>query len=509
MDTQQSIPFANPATGEQFGQVVMAGPEDIKRAISELREAFNSWSNKPVKERARILGKFQQLVIDEIDEISAVITRDTGKTRQDALSEVFMTMDLLGTYRRKAPGWLKPQRVSSGLYIFKKCIIERKPYGVVLVIAPWNYPLYLALPPILSALLAGNTVILKPSEVTAASGILIEKLFQRIPELSPYIRVLHGDGSVGVEIIRSAPDYIFVTGSTETGKKILQAAAQHLTPVACELGGKDAVIVLDDADVPAAARWSVWGACYNTGQSCISIERAYVMEKVFDEFVNHAVAFTQELKQGYSQDPHTQNHLGPITDPRQLKVIQAHIDDARVKGARVLIGGNSTGMFFSPTVVVDVDHSMSLMREETFGPILPIMKVHDPSEAISLANENRYGLGASVWGKDLNRANAIAHQLQAGSILINDTIVQIAIPNLPFGGIKESGTGRIHGKEGLLSFTTSRAYAVSRAPFRWDVATIMRIPGNYAFGKSLMEVLFGVTMSQHLRPIIRWLKRSK
>ncbi len=508
LDTPPCLQFVNPATGEPFGEVSMATPEDASAAISELRQSFKAWNETPVRERARILGKFQQLVVDEMDAITATITQDTGKPRQDALSELFMSMDLLSTYRRKASGWLKPQTVSSGLYVFKKCLIEPRPFGVVLVIGPWNYPFYLTVPPIFSALLAGNTVVFKPSEVAGATGVMIEKLFQIVPELRPLMRVLHGDGEVGAEIIQAAPDFIFFTGSTATGQKILQAAADHLIPTNVELGGKDATIVLEDADIREAARWSVWGACYNTGQTCISVERVYVVESVYEEFVRQAVTFSQELKQGYSPELDNPNHIGPISDPRQLRVIEDHMADALAKGAQIETGGHASGMFYPPTVLTNVDHTMLVMQEETFGPLLPVMKVKDETEAIRLANDNRYGLGASVWSNNLARGRRVARQLQAGSIMVNDTAVQIAIPSLPFGGVKHSGSGRIHGKEGLLRFTTPITYAISRTPFPWDLATIMRIPGHYWVGQFLMELLFGVTLRQRLRPLLRWLKRT-
>jgi acyl-CoA reductase-like NAD-dependent aldehyde dehydrogenase len=416
MESPQTLQFTSPATGEQFGQVKTASLPEVQSAVADLKAAFATWSGKPFKERARILGKFQQAVIDSLDMITATITLDTGKTRQDAMSEVLMTLDLINTYRKQAAGWLRPQPVSSGLYIFKRCLVERRPFGVVLVIAPWNYPFFLSVPPIISALLAGNTVIFKPSEVTAATGVMIEQLFQSIPELSPFIRVAHGDGSVAAAIIQAAPDYIFFTGSTATGKKVLQAASEYLIPVDCELGGKDAVIVLEDANINEAARWSVWGACYNSGQSCLAVERVYVVESVYEEFVRHAVAYTKELKLGYSQEPKSLNHLGPIADPRQIKVIQAHLDDALAKGAHLLAGGETRAMFFQPTVLTEVNHDMLVMREETFGPILPIMRVKDEAEAVRLANDNPYGLGASVWSNDLKRAQRIARQVQAGCL---------------------------------------------------------------------------------------------
>jgi acyl-CoA reductase-like NAD-dependent aldehyde dehydrogenase len=499
IEEPQVLPFTNPATGERFGQVRAAAPEDIWRAMHEMRSAAPEWASKSVRERATILKKYQKLMLDSLDEITAVLNQDTGKSRQDALVEVMMTVDLLEQYRKHAPHWLRSEKIPRGLYLFKRFYTLQRPYGVVLVISPWNYPFYLALPPVLAALLAGNTVILKPSEITAASGVMIERLFQRVPELSPYIRVLHGDGRVGAELIQLKPDYIFLTGSPQTGKKVMQAAAENFTPVACELGGKDAVIILEDADIPSAAHWCVWGAYYNTGQTCMSVERVYAVEQVYDEFVRNAVMETQKLNIGYTKDRESPYYMGPMTDPRQIKIIDRQLEDAQAKGARILTGGERRGMFIEPMVIVDVNHRMSLMVEETFGPIIPIVKVKDEAEAIRLANDSVYGLGASVWGKDLRRAERVAHQIQAGSILINDAITQIAVPMLPFGGQKQSGYGRIHGKEGMVQFTQTYSYAVGNVPYSFDLAVIMRTPGHYWLGAGLWRLVFGTTLAQ------RWL----
>src|SRR6185503_18881740 len=294
--------------------------------MCDLRQAFPAWSAKPVRERIRILRRFQALLIDAQDEITAVLNQDCGKSRQDALIELFVTVDMLAQYCHHAPGWLKRQRVPSGLYFFKQCYVEHRPHGVVAVIAPWNYPLTLALPPMLSALLAGNTVILKPSEVTGATGVLIERLFQRLPELAPFVRVVHGDGRVGAAVIQSKPDYVFLTGSTPTGRKVMQAAAENLVPVACELGGKDAMIVLEDADLAAAAHWGAWGAFFNAGQTCMAVERVYVVGPVYDEFVRLAAAEAALFKPGYTPDVEGPYTIGPVTDPRQVKIIERHVD---------------------------------------------------------------------------------------------------------------------------------------------------------------------------------------
>jgi acyl-CoA reductase-like NAD-dependent aldehyde dehydrogenase len=496
MEEPTNLTFTNPATGEEFGKVAMATQVEIQAAMQAMRYAAPHWSSKTVQERARILGKLQEIILDSLDEITLTLTRNTGKNRQDALIEVMMTIDLLETYRRHAAGWLRRRSVSRGLYLFKRCYVEQRPYGVVLVISPWNYPFYLAMPPILGALLAGNTVLLKPSEVTPATGVLMENLFKRVPELAPYVRVLHGDARVGAALVQANPDYIFLTGSTQTGRKVMQGAAENLIPVACELGGKDPVIILEDADVASAAHWCVWGAYYNTGQTCMAVERVYVVESRYDEFVRLAVEETRKLTIGFTEDKNSPFYLGPMTDPRQIKIIDRHLEDAQAKGARLLTGGKKQGMFIDPIVMDNVNHDMLIMCEETFGPILPVIKVKDEVEAIRLANDTDFGLGASVWGNDIPHAERVAHQIKAGSILINDTIAQIGIPMLPFGGLKHSGSGRIHGKEGVLQFTQTYSYAVSSIPNNLDISVILRRPGHYALAEGLWRLLFGMNLRQ-------------
>lgn len=499
---EKTIPFINPATGEQFGEVAMATPEGVTQAHKDVRRAFEVWRRKPVAERVRILRKLQETIIDSLDEITDVINRDTGKSRQDGLIEVMMSVDRLHQYYKHAPDWLARQRVSPGLYIFKRYYTEPQPYGTVAVIGPWNYPFDLALPPVCSALLAGNTVLLKPSEVTPATGVLIENLFRRVPELSPFMRVLHGDGSVGEALVKSKPDLIFLTGSTATGRKVAQAAAEDLTPYLFELGGKDPMIVLEDADIEAAARWGTWGAFYHSGQTCMAVERVYVVESVYDDFVQAVVEETEKLSVGYSRDFDNQNNLGPLTFERQVRIVEDHVQDALAKGARVLAGGQRQGLFMEPAVVVDVDHSMKLMRHETFGPVLPIMKVKDEAEAVWLANDSPYGLSACVWSSDQERAQRVAHRLEVGSVNINDAISHYPVSLLPFGGVKQSGSARTHGRQEVMQFTQLRSYAVGRPPLSLDLATRMREPGHYRLGAAVMRLAFGVTPRQRVQPII-------
>lgn len=500
------LPFVNPATNEQFGSAPMTTVAAVQNARREMAAAGQTWAAKSIKERVCIVRQLQTLLIDEMDEITAVMNQDNGKSRQDALAELFMSVDLINQYCRRAPHWLRRRRIPSGMQIFKRCYIEQHPHGVVGIIGPWNYPLVLILPPMISALLAGNTVLVKPSEVTAATGVMIEQLFQKVPELAPYVRFLHGDGRVGAALVQSKPDLIFLTGSTRTGRLVMQAAAENMTPVICELGGKDPMIVLEDADIKAAARWGAWGAFYNAGQTCMAVERIYAVKPVYDRFLEAFLEETRKLKQGYSPEIDNLYDLGPLTFQRQVNIIEDHMQDALAKGAHIVHGGEREGLYMEPTVMVNVDHSMKLMREETFGPVVPIMMADDELHAIQLANDSNMGLSASVWSRDLARAERVAHQLYVGSVNINDTMSHFAIPRLPFGGLKESGIGRTHGKKDLLQFTQTRSFVVGNPPLPFDIATILRQPGNYRLGAGIIHLVFGTTARQKMKPVIELLE---
>ncbi|MCA9960648.1 MAG: aldehyde dehydrogenase family protein [Anaerolineales bacterium] len=496
-----TLPFINPATGEAFGEVQSATTEDVTRAIKDMRQAFQVWRKRPLKDRITVLRQLQEVIIDSLDEITAVLNQDTGKSRQDGLIEVMMTVDRLHQYYRNAPVWLKRRRVPPGLYVFKSYYKEPHPYGVVAVIGPWNYPFDLTMPVVCSALLAGNTVVLKPSEVTAATGVLVESLIKRVPELSPFVRVLHGGPDIGAAVVQSSPDLVFLTGSTGTGRKIAKATAETMTPFIAELGGKDPMIVLESADIAAAAKWGTWGAFYNTGQTCMGIERVYVVESIYDEFLRQAVSEAKQIKQGYVADIRNENNMGPLTFERQLQIVQDQLDDALAKGARIIYGGKIEGLFVEPTIIVDVTHDMKLMQEETFGPIMPVMKVKDETEALWLANDSVYGLSASVWSNNMRQAKRVAHRLDVGSVNVNDAISHYPVSLLPFGGVKQSGNARTHGKEEVLQFTQMRSYAIGRPPLPIDLATRMREPNHYKLGAAIMRMSFGVTPRQRLQPL--------
>lgn len=497
----KTIPFINPGTGEQFGEVAMATPDEVTRAMKEMRQSSLIWKHKTVAERVRILRKLQTVIIDATDEISSIINQSTGKSRQDGLIEVTMTVERIHRYLGNARRWLRTRIVFPGLYFFKFYFTRPQPFGTVVVISPWNYPFELAIPFVVSALLAGNTVLLKPSEVTPAVGKLMEALLKRVPELTPFVRVLHGDGAVGAAAVAARPDLVYLTGSTGTAQKVAAACAPDLIPHLFELGGKDAMIVLDDADVAAAARWGVWGACYNAGQSCVAVERIYVVESRYHEFLQKLVGEAEQYRMGYSHDKESHYHSGPLTLERQVNICRDHLEDAKAKGAWVLTGGKIKGNYVEPTVIVDVTHDMKLMREETFGPIIPVMKVKDEAEAIRLANDSEYGLSASVWSKSIAHARRVADQLEVGSVVINDALAHYAVAHLPFGGVKKSGTARSHGAQEVLQFTQLRSYAIGQPPASLDLATRMRDPGNYWLGSAILHLVFGVTLEQKLRPL--------
>ncbi len=297
--TSDCIDFINPGTGQKFGEVRVTTEAEVEKARRDMAMVSPTWASKPVKERVRIVKQFQRVVIDAADEISAVVNQDHGKSRLDAMHEVLMTVEKIHQYARHAERWLGRRSVPRGLYFFRNFYTERVPFGVVGIIGPWNYPIDLMLPPIVAALLAGNTVLVKPSEVAAATGVLLERLFQRVPELAPFVRFVHGDARTGAALVRSRPDILFLTGSTKTGEIVAKMAAEDMTPFLYELGGKDAMIVLEDADIKAAAKWGVWGAFYTTGQACISVERVYVHQNIYNEFVEAVLDETAKFTVGY------------------------------------------------------------------------------------------------------------------------------------------------------------------------------------------------------------------
>ncbi|MGZ4163206.1 MAG: aldehyde dehydrogenase family protein, partial [Tumebacillaceae bacterium] len=436
----------NPATGDVLADVYDATPEQIQEAMQRARQASVQWQRTPLAERLRLMRLLREYLVDHAESISQDIARSTGKVAIEALiHEVFTVADAIHFYEKNAANFLKNTPVKTPLvFIGNHSYMEYKPLGTVAIIAPWNFPFQLSMIPVISALIAGNCVLLKPSEVTPLVGTLIEDIFNALPFPAGVMQVLHGGRHVGQGLVDAKPDKIFFTGSVATGKKIMAEAAKHLIPVELELGGKDPMIVFADSDLDRAASAAVWGAFTNAGQVCMSVERVYVEQSVYDAFVQKVRDKTAALRMGVD--------FGSMTFTPQLQLVQAHLLDAVEKGAHVECGGHPLQdgtLYFAPTVLTGVNHSMQIMRDETFGPVMPIMPFQTEAEAVALANDSEYGLNASVWSHDLQKAKRVTAQLISGNVCINEVISTVANPNLPFGGVKQSGMGRYHGAIGL------------------------------------------------------------
>ena len=452
--TARRITVTNPATGEVLRQFDAAGADQVTAAIARARAVQPSWQALPLRARLAILKRFQTILNDRKTQVAQTITSDAGKPVAEALlTEVLVVLDAARFLLQEAYGFLRDEPVphrSLATKAKRGCII-REPYGVVGIISPWNYPFSIPATQTLSALITGNAVVLKPSELTPLSSLTFATLLADAGLPPDVFQVILGDGGTGAALLESAIDKLVFTGSVATGKRIAQGAAARLLPVVLELGGKDPMIVLEDADIDVASSGAVWGAFVNAGQTCLSVERGYVHRSIYDRFIATCVERTQQLRVGNGMEPQTE--VGPLVHERQLRIVEQHVEDARSRGARILCGGQrleSIGTnFYAPTVLADVTHEMLIMREETFGPVLPIMAFDSEAKAVQLANDSEYGLAASVWTRDRTRGEAIARQINAGTVMINDVVACFGISEAPHGGVKASGIGRTHGRFGL------------------------------------------------------------
>jgi acyl-CoA reductase-like NAD-dependent aldehyde dehydrogenase len=454
-----------PATLERLGEIEIASADDVRDAVARARAAQVEWADRGFEQRGRLLLRARDLLVERADAIADVICRDTGKPRLEAMtSEILGACDALTFYARNARRLLRDEKKRLHLMKTKKLVLSYRPMGVVGIITPWNFPFLLSLNPSVQALMAGNTVVLKPSEITPFVGLALAQLFADAGLPEDAFQVVTGDGATGAALLEAGCDKIAFTGSVRTGRRIAEVCGRALVPCTLELGGKDPMIVCDDADIERAARGAVWGAFTNAGQVCMSTERVYVVEPIAKAFTERVVALTRELRQGPESEGEVD--VGAITSPAQIEIIEAHVADAVAKGATVLTGGRRNpayaGFFFEPTVLVDVNHDMAIMRDETFGPCLPIQVVKDEEEALRLANDSPYGLQASVWTRDSRKGKRLANRVAAGGVVVDDCIVTYGISESPFGGVKDSGIGRVNGELGLKSYCHVQSIVLPR-----------------------------------------------
>ncbi len=460
----------SPVTGASLGEFSIAGPTEVEAAVARARAAAPGWRDTPLELRLEALGRARDVLLTHADAYAQEIAKDTGKPVFEALMfELAIVPMFLDHYRKRAPKVLRRRKVSTPLALIGKTgYVEHFPRGVVGIIAPWNFPFQLSVLPVISALIGGNTAVLKPSEVTPITGEVVADFFRRMSLPPGVVEVVQGDGSTGAALCRAPVDMLFFTGSVATGRKVMAAAAERPIPVELELGGKDAFIVCADANLERAAEAAVFGAMTNCGQACVSVERVFVVDAVHDQFVELVERKLARLKVG---GPDTHADVGPMTFARQLEIVERHVESARRNGAEIRSGGQrlaGDGLFYPPTLLTGVRPEMEIFREETFGPVLPVIRVRDEDEAVRLANNSEYGLAGSVWTQDLAKGLRLASRMESGQVMVNDVFSAVGHPGLPFGGIRSSGIGRYHGDEGLLSFMNTRAILVDRGIFNQE-----------------------------------------
>src|SRR5438067_3068837 len=466
---QGTLAVYEPGSGKLLGEVRVATPDQVRETVQAARAAQADWARKSFNERRDVLLRFKDLLLQRADEFCDHISRENGKTRNESLfMEVLPVADAVHWYANNARKLLKDEKLSLHMFPHKKSYLRFYPRGVIGLISPWNYAFSIPTGDAVAALMAGNAVVVKPSEFTP---IIMEKTRALLREAGlprGLFGVVQGKGDVGAEMIRSGVNMIVFTGSVATGKKVNMAAAEQMIPCVLELGGKDPAIVLPDADIDSAAKKIAWGAFANSGQTCASVERVYVHESIAKPFTEKVAELARKLRQG---EPNQHDvDVGAMTTQMQVDIVKRHLDDARARGAKILAGGEITvtpegARFVQPTVLIETTQDMAIIRDETFGPMLPVMTYKTLEEAVKLANDPSYGLSAYVFTRSQSKADEIANQLIAGTVMHNDTLYTHAAPETPWGGVKSSGLGRVHGKHGMRDFCEVRHVNLERFNF--------------------------------------------
>ena len=496
----------DPATGEVWRRFDSATPADVAAALSAARRAQATWRALPLRERARYLERFRRVLYARRREVADTISRECGKPPVEALSEVLVTLDFARFYRRRdVLRVLRPKRFTGATPPMwrKRVRVTEEPFGVIGVLSPWNYPFMLASAITLPALVAGNAVLLKPSEFTTQTGLLVGELLHEAGLAEDLIRVLPGDRVTGAALVEQGCDKIFFTGSDATGRKVAAECGARLVPCVLELGGSDPAIVLDDADLARAADGIVWGRFSNSGQTCVAPKRVLVHAAVYDRFAELLGERVRAVNAGIARES---SEMGPLVRPEQTTRIRAQFDDALAHGATVAATGPSgSDVLFPPVLLTNVSPDMRVLREETFGPILPMIRVRDDDDAVARANDSAFGLSASVWCGSRRRAMAVAARLDAGSVVINDSVVAAGMSDVPHGGVKASGSGRAHGVAGLLECVRTKTVVEERLPG-------LRQAWWYPYRPGGPDAFDGVTAALHgrgLRARLRGLWRAR
>jgi len=542
-DVEELISY-NPADGSEVGRVKIFQPAEVREAVERSREVFHLWKTSAFADRKRLIMAARDVILSDIDGIAKLISDESGKPVAEAISmEIAPVLDLMQWIARGAEKMLRPRRVNIGLYrlLGRSSKIVYHPLGVIGIIPAWNYPFSIPLGEAAMALMAGNTVVIKPSELTPLTGLKIGEIFERaanlsLPDsptnfsLSPLVQIVTGAAETGAALVDAAPDKIMFTGSVATGKKIAAAAAKNLTPTVLELGGKDPMIVFDDANLELAAGAAVWGAFCNAGQSCSSVERLYVQEGAAEKLTSLIVEKTKQLKIGPGDREDVS--IGAMSSERQVKIVEDHIADFRASGAKIETGGhrsphcgsphvskgltlseNELSLFFEPTIITGATNDMRAMREETFGPTLPIATFRTEEEAIKLANDSEFGLTASVWTSDRPRGRRVAKQIEAGSVCINEVLYTHGIGQTPWGGFKSSGRGRTHGLEGLMELVQPQHIHTNHAailPDAWwmpysstAIETFRDFATKFASGSIMKTARLLPQLSRRIRELLK------
>jgi acyl-CoA reductase-like NAD-dependent aldehyde dehydrogenase len=484
-----SIVSYNPATGEALAEIVSATPDDVRSAVNAAREAQPQWQATPVKQRIAVLRRFQELLREQRDDVARLICREAGKPAAEALStEVLVVLDAAEFCIRNAYAFMRDRPLPHGNIAMKtkRGRLVREPYGVIGIIAPWNYPFSTPAIETLQALVTGNAVVLKPSEFTPLVAQELQRLLITAGLNPAVLQVVIGEGPVGAALLDAPIDKVIFTGSVATGKKVGEAAARRLLPVVLELGSKDPMIVLEDANLDVVTSGAIWSAFMNAGQTCLSLERCYVHRSLYERFLQICADKMKQLRVGNGIGSEVE--IGPMIHDRQLKIVEDHVNDAVARGARLLAGGTRLSElganFYAPTLLADVTQSMRIMQEETFGPVLPVAPFNDDEEAIHLANDTEFGLAASVWTRNRARGEAIAARIKAGTVMVNDMISCFGIAEAPHGGFKQSGIGRAHGEMGLQEMVQTKYIDVDLLP---GISKVWW----YGYGKQFQEQMGG------------------